>query len=116
MINLFDIDRLNSLIEQTGIKKAFLSKQIGKNPVVFNDWAKGKSKPSDDDLVVIARCLHTTFDYLSGKTDIKKETAQNEQPLTPAQQELLNAVKGLSVDELKTVRKYAEFVKSQHKE
>lgn len=115
MIKLFDIGRLNDLVEQSGIKKAFLSKQIGKKPVIFNDWAKGKSKPSDHDLVILAKCLHTTFEYLSGKTDIKKETVQNEQSLTPAQQELLNVAKGLSVDELKTVREYAEFLKSQRK-
>ncbi len=115
VFNLFDFDRLNLLIEQSGIKKAFLAKQIGKKPVIFNDWAKGKSKPSDGDLIILAKCLHTTFDYISGKTDIKKETAQNEQSLTPAQQELLGIVSSLSAEEIKKVREYAEFVVSQHK-
>ena len=113
---MLDIERLNQLLKEKGISKSFIASKLGKQRSLLINWEKGRASPTEEDIIEIAHLLNVSVDYLSGKTDIKKETAQNEQSLTPAQQELLDVVTGLSVDEIKAVRKYAEFVKSQHKE
>lgn len=67
------IDRAKSLLKEKGLKQKYLFEQIGKSPVLFNDWKNGKSKPTDEVLKNIADVLDTTPEYLLGKTDRKSK-------------------------------------------
>ena len=65
------IQRTKLLLKEKGLKQKYLFEQIGKSPVLFNDWKNGKSKPTDEVLKNIADVLDTTPEYLLGKTDRK---------------------------------------------
>lgn len=67
------IQRTKLLLKEKGLKQKYLFEQIGKSPVLFNDWKNGKSKPTDEVLKNIADVLDTTPEYLLGKTDRKSK-------------------------------------------
>ena len=88
---LLDINRLNNLFTETGIKKTTVAKRLNRNRVIFNDWEKGKSAPSDDQLEIVAEALGTTAAYLRGETDIKERHPLQTSDLTASEQEMLKA-------------------------
>lgn len=112
---MLDFKRLNEVIRDSGITKSFIATHFGKQRSMLNNWEKEKSKPSDEEIQELATLLGVSVDYLEGKSDIKKRPAPKGQTLPAAQQELLNAIDGFSLSELRKVREYAEFVKSQRK-
>lgn len=75
------IERAKSLLKEKGLKQKYLFEQIGKSPVLFNDWKNGKSKPTDEVLKNIADVLDTTPEYLLGKTDRKSKPHISEEYL-----------------------------------
>ena len=88
---LLDINRLNNLFAETGIKKTAVAKRLNRNRVIFNDWEKGKSEPSDDQIEIVADALGTTAAYLRGETDIKEKHPLQTSDLTVSEQEMLKA-------------------------
>ena len=54
----------DALVKERGVTKQFIANKLGKNSVIFHDWSKGKSKPSNDDLQIVANCLNCAPDYL----------------------------------------------------
>lgn len=112
---MLDFDRLNDCIHEKGITKAFIAKRLGRQRSLLNDWANGKSKPSDSDLKILANLLGVSADYLLGKTDKKNEPAQNGQALDTKVQEVLTDMSDCSEDEIDSVRQYVAFLKSQRK-
>lgn len=88
---MLDINRLNNLFAETGIKKTTVAKRLNRNRVIFNDWEKGKSVPSDDQLEIVAEALGTTAAYLRGETDIKERHPLQTSDLTASEQEMLKA-------------------------
>lgn len=75
------IQRTKLLLKEKGLKQKYLFEQIGKSPVLFNDWKNGKSKPTDEVLKNIADVLDTTPEYLLGKTDRKSKPHISEEYL-----------------------------------
>lgn len=71
------IQRTKLLLKEKGLKQKYLFEQIGKSPVLFNDWKNGKSKPTDEVLKNIADVLDTTPEYLLGKTEQKEKPAED---------------------------------------
>lgn len=112
---MLDFDRLNDCIHEKGITKAFIAKRLGRQRSLLNDWANGKSKPSDSDLKILANLLSVPVDYLIGKTDIKKEPVQDEQALDPKLQEVVADISDCSEDEIDKISEYVAFLKSQRK-
>lgn len=85
-----DFDRLNNLIAEKGVSKAFIASKLGKSRSLLTDWKNKKSTPSECDLEIVAELLGTSVDYLNGKTDIKnKPTANKDSELIKAEAELL---------------------------
>lgn len=88
---MLDIDRLNSLFAETGIKKTTVAEKLNRNRVIFNDWAKGKSAPSEDQLEIVAQALGTTVAYLCGESDVKERRPLQTSDLTVNEAEMLKA-------------------------
>lgn len=113
---MFNINRFNALVKEKGVTKAFIASKLEKNQTIFHDWVKGKSKPSDISLQIIADLLDSNVAYLMGESDQKeKEAAPEGQPLSPEKRRLLKTAGELSEEELRKVIEYADFVKSQRK-
>lgn len=85
------IGRMNALFYETGVKKTFVADRLNRNRTIFNDWEKGKSVPSDDQLEIVAEALGTTAAYLRGETDIKERHPLQTSDLTASEQEMLKA-------------------------
>ena len=69
---MFNIDRFEELIKDTGVSKTSICNKLGRTRSFFVDVKKGKQSPRPDEIPVIADCLNCDADYLLGKTDIKK--------------------------------------------
>ena len=69
---MFDYDKFEALIDSTGITKKFIADALDRKPSIFSSWRTGKSKPSDEQLAIVAQILHTTPAYLRGETDEKE--------------------------------------------
>lgn len=52
------------LRDEKGLKDADVSKETGITKSTFTDWKKGKSKPNADKVLLIAKVLGTTVEYL----------------------------------------------------
>ena len=57
-------ERYCELRDQKGYKDSDISKIADITKSTFTDWKKGKSRPNVDKLVLIARCLGTSVEYL----------------------------------------------------
>ena len=75
---MFNYDRLNALVKETGIKKAHINRLLGDNPYYLRDAEKNKRDISGRALRIIADALDTTPEYLTGKSDEKKPTPEGE--------------------------------------
>lgn len=75
---MFDYDKFEALVESTGITKKYIADALGRKPSIFSSWRTGKSKPSDEQLAIVAQILHTTPAYLRGETDEKNPAAQSD--------------------------------------
>ncbi|WMJ84492.1 helix-turn-helix domain-containing protein [Oscillospiraceae bacterium LTW-04] len=93
-------DRLERLVEDKGISKAFIASKLGKSRSLLIDWKKQKSQPTQEDLIVVADILSTTVEYLTGQTDIKEKPISNTgDELSTLDKQLMNAMLGLSDDQ-----------------
>lgn len=51
----------------------YIYERLGVSRMLFTDWDRGQSKPSEAYLLTIADILSTTPEYLKGETDIKEK-------------------------------------------
>ena len=72
-----EIERIQAIRKEKGIKVSVLCAKLKLNPNYLNDVAKGKTALTDDRLAQIAEILDTTPEYLRGETDIKEKPAEN---------------------------------------
>ena len=63
------IDRIIILMKEKGINKRRLALDLGISPGHFADWESGKSKPTADRIVTIAKYFGVSTDYLLGLTE-----------------------------------------------
>ena len=68
---MLDYNRLKELMEERGVKQNYVAERINRKPSIFQAWRDGKSKPSKEQLCVVAEILGTTPAYLCGETDEK---------------------------------------------
>ena len=88
---MLDFDRLKILLRETGVTKSSIAEKMRRNRSIFNDWEKGKSNPSEDQLEVVAQALGTTVAYLCGESDVKERKPLQTSDLTTGELELLKA-------------------------
>lgn len=100
------IQRTKLLLKEKGLKQKYLFEQIGKSPVLFNDWKNGKSKPTDEVLKNIADVLDTTPEYLLGKTDRKEKTPRKRGVKIPV---FGNVAAGIPIEAIEDIEDYEEI-------
>ena len=57
-------EKFEELLGIKGYTAADITRLTGISSTVFSEWKKGKSTPKTDKLILIARCLGTTVEYL----------------------------------------------------
>ena len=57
-------EKFEELLAIKGYTAADVTRLTGISSTVFSEWKKGKSTPKTDKLILIARCLGTTVEYL----------------------------------------------------
>lgn len=88
---MLDFDRLKNLLRETGVTKTSIADKMHRNRSIFNDWEKGKSAPSQEQLEIVAQALGTTVAYLCGESDIKERKPLQTSDLTVNEMELVKA-------------------------
>ena len=71
---MFRYDRLNELVKEKGVKKAHLCRQMGVSSYYLRDAEKGQINISEENVIIIARCLGVSPEYMTGQSDIKAPT------------------------------------------
>ncbi len=67
-MNLFN-ERLNELIESSGKQQNEICKDLGIYKQKLSRWKLGETKPSYDELILLAKYFNVTCDYLLGLED-----------------------------------------------
>ena len=62
-------ERLRESRKQEGITQKVLAKNIGRTEDCIHDWENGRSEPSIDDIIAIAKFLRVSTDFLLGNDD-----------------------------------------------
>jgi len=63
------IDRIVKLQNEKGISDAILNRECELNHSSMYDWKRGRTKPSAEAIIKIARYFGVTSDYLLGLSD-----------------------------------------------
>ena len=98
-VNLFNYNRMESMIAQSGKTKLHLCRALGVSKTYLRDAKKQGTDISGEKLHILAAELNTTPEYLRGETDdpaIKKAPGINAEGLSVARKALLDAVDGLT--------------------
>lgn len=98
-VNLFNYNRMESMIAQSGKTKLHLCRAMGVSKTYLRDAKKQGTDISGEKLHILAAELNTTPEYLRGETDdpgIKKAPGINAEGLSAARKALLDAVDGLT--------------------
>lgn len=104
---------LKELRGKKGVTQGQLAKAIGVSPGNIGDWETGKSKPGYTALAALARFFEVPADHLLELEPSEREPIHSAEELSPAEQELLAAVRSLSEDKTKEVVDFALFLKTR---
>lgn len=83
--------RLKQLRESKNLTQLRLSIELGVSQETISGYETGKAVPPADMLVKLADALHTSVDYILGRTDVKTTLAFSE--LNEQEAEILNIFK-----------------------
>ena len=78
-------EKLQSLRRAAGLSQEQLAEQLGVTRQAVSKWETGEGKPDIDNLLPLARLLHTSVDYLLDD-GANQPHAEEPQPQTPPQQ------------------------------
>lgn len=70
-------ERLKELRKQAHLTQVELAKRLGIGQSSYADWERGKKKPTQENLVKIARILDVSIDYLVGNSEEKSDELDN---------------------------------------
>lgn len=92
-------EKIDHLRHKRGISLTHLNKTIGAYRGKITDVKNGKSSFSDIEISILARELHTTTDYLLGRTDDPRPAGDpKENPLTESQRILESVNSSENID------------------
>jgi transcriptional regulator with XRE-family HTH domain len=103
------VDRIFDLLKQRNIKQKELSAETGITEGNISDWKKGRSHPTSEAIIKIAKYFDVSTDYLFGLTD-------NPAPLGNAvtrEEKLQRNIALMSPEQRKRAEEYIEFLKSR---
>ena len=70
-------DKLKALRKEANLTQVEISKKLNISQPAYVDWEKGRTQPTPDKLPLLAEILHTSIDYLLGKTDERKNPLES---------------------------------------
>jgi transcriptional regulator with XRE-family HTH domain len=109
-ISLADLTSLNVMDFET----SKLAEQIGMPPNVVTDWKNGRLKSYTKYAAQIADYYNVSLDWLSGKTDIKKDAVSNDtDDIRLSRFKFI--ISQLSDESLEEVLRYAHYLGKEHK-
>lgn len=118
--------RILSLAESRKISDQELCRLLNSKKDKVYSWKIDRSKPTAEEVAIIANHLKVSTDFLLGRVDTnapkiydsgadlsEKAATKNGQPLAPEISKLLDAVQGVTEQETELILHHIEFVKFQ---
>lgn len=107
-------ERTKRLCAENGIQLKFVHQKLGRGTTYLNDAWRGKTTLSDGEYDIVADILNTTPAYLRGETDDpSQEVKSKETPITPAVQELIDEVYGMTDNEAAAILSLIREIKGR---
>lgn len=103
-------DRLNALLKYKESDVQALSAATGVAQSTVCHWLAGKSVPTYGNLVLIADFFNTTADYLIGRKDDYRCVPNSMITLGAEEQKIFYKISCLSMEQLRRVEGYADFL------
>lgn len=108
---MFNYDRFEELLKESGKKKVYLSEKINKGKTYFRDAKKQNTNIKGWELDIIAQELGTTPEYLTNQTDIKKAAPSGSGKID----ELLRLAGELTPEQFERLLAYGQGMKDAEK-
>ena len=102
---MLNLSRTIECAKEKGLSNTFLAKKLGRTSAsLFVDWRKGKSKPTEQDIMMLAELLDTTVDYLTDKTNKKEKPFAEAESLSKNDIEFLAKIRKLNPSNLELAK------------
>ncbi len=103
---------------ENGIKASHLTRDLSISSGNISDWKRGKASPTKPTLILLAKYLNTTPEYILGETDVKQNSVpKNEQKKDPAQMSreeklsyIMHKYFQMSDEERKSLEQFADYL------
>ena len=105
---LFNYDRLDLLVKETGKKKNYLGVKMGFSGRYLNDAKKQNTDIKGEPLKILADELGTTPEYLTGLTDQKEKSPASED--VGLDEELIRRLCMLTPEEIQRVDAFVQGI------
>ncbi len=107
-------ERIKYARENIGITKAEAARRLNLSKIGYCRYEYGERTPSAQTLEVIARCFHTSVDYLTGSTDdIQPDSIVISKKDNPTMFEFINSLKNTNSDQLTRLIAYYHTLKKE---
>lgn len=70
-------ERLKDLRKQVGLTQVDVTEKLGISQPAYASWERGVKKPTQENLVKIAKILNVSVDYLVGNSEEKSDELDN---------------------------------------
>ena len=113
------MNNLKKLRLQNNLTLQELAKKVNIVASTISYLENGKRQFTQEHLELLSKFFNCSTDYLLGKTDNPKsliiKVADSDGTITEVQHQLLDATKGMSVEDLIKINEYIDFLKSKKK-
>lgn len=92
------MERLRELRDELGMTQVRLAAELGVSQETISGYEIGKALPPADMLIKLADSLHTSVDYILGRTDDKHPTRLLENQLSELENDLIVCFRKLSTE------------------
>jgi len=99
------VENILKIAKKHNLNNQQICKLLNTNPNKIYDWKIGKSKPSADDLYILADYFDCSVDYLLGRSS---------EPLTKKEQLLLDIMKELDDEKQQIIFETAKSMINKH--
>lgn len=113
------MNNLKKLRLQNNLTLQELAKKVNIVASTISYLENGKRQFTQEHLELLSKFFNCSTDYLLGKTDnpnsVIIKVADSDGTITEVQHQLLDATKGMSVEDLIKINEYIDFLKSKKK-
>lgn len=88
--------RIKELRKEKSLSQEKLAKKLGVSRSTVSMWEIEQSEPDIQALIKLSSVFDCSLDYLTGKSNIKKELSENRESITADEQKLLDYFRSLN--------------------